>query len=77
MKRRRTFVILALIAAILLAPIIPSHRIAGAMFYGTFTKYGPIVGFGRGECVEQMLSSLLYLVTGIGPTILLNLSACI
>lgn len=68
MKSRRAFLILVLVVVVLFVPVIPAYRIGGPIG-------GLGVGFGRGECEGQMLVSLLYLLTGLGPNIVLNLPA--
>jgi hypothetical protein len=76
MKRRRAFVTFVLILVALSAPVIPAYRINGPSFHGTILENGPIVGFGpSGECVEQMLVSLFYLLTDSGPHIVLRAGA--
>jgi len=73
MRSRRAFLILVLVVAALFAPVIPAYRINGLCFDGTILGNGPIVGFGPwGQCVEQMLLSLFYLLTDFGPNIVLK-----
>ncbi len=75
MKCRRAFLILVLVVAILFVPVIPAHRINGPHFHGTITENGPIVGFGRGSCVEQMLVSVFYMLTVLGTKLVLTTAA--
>jgi hypothetical protein len=68
----KALLICLLLIAIPFMPVIPAYRISGPHFPGTFTKAGPIIGFGKGPCVEQMLVSIFYLFTGVGPSIVLR-----
>ncbi len=74
-KRRTALLILGLVIVILFMPVIPAYRITVPRFRGTMTENGPIVGFGRGSCVEQILVSVYYLLTGLGTKIALTAAA--
>lgn len=61
--------------SVFLAPIIPAYRINGPLMHGTILENRPIVGSGpKGQCVEQMLVSLFYLLNS-GPKIMLEADA--
>ena len=67
MSRRRAFLALVLVFVVLLVPLIPAYRISGSAYAGRL-----IIGFRNGECDQQMLDSLFYLLTGFGPNIMFN-----
>ncbi len=70
MNRRKAFLVLLLILVVLLVPLVPAYRTSGTAYPGRF-----IIGFRSGECEQQMLVSLFYLLTDFGPNIPLNAGA--
>ena len=63
--------VLLFVAVLLFVPLIPAHLTIGSM------KPRPRMGLGSGPCDENMIASLFYLLTGIGPRVVLNLVTCL
>ena len=59
-----------LVLAVFLLPLIPAYGVGGPYIPTPF--HGLTIGIYAGQCGRQVLASLFYLVTGIGPYIELD-----
>ena len=67
--------IILIVVIVFFVPVIPAYVVYGVGALSVRSK--PIIGFGpRGECMAQLLVSLLDLLVGFGPYILVTPTLC-